>query len=153
MKKNINVKILDKKIGDTITFPHYGTEGSAGLDLRACLKNPVELKPNKKKLVSTGLAIHIADKNLAGLILPRSGLSHHYGIFLGNTIGLIDSDYQGELIISLFNQSKKIFFIQPNERIAQIIFISIIHPKFNFVKNFLIHTKRNTQGFGHTGKI
>ncbi len=117
----VQLKILDAKIGDTIPLPKYATDGSAGLDLRACLDESLELAPGQTKLLPTGLAIHIADKNVAAIILPRSGLGHKYGVVLGNLVGLIDSDYQGPLMISCWNRGDQIYTFEPGERIAQLV--------------------------------
>lgn len=150
MKKKINIKFLDSSLEKRNFIPKYATLGSAGLDLRASLNQEIYLKPNKVKLLKTGLAIHIEDKNLAAIILPRSGLGHFHGIVLGNLVGLIDSDYQGELMVSLWNRSKKKFFIKPGDRIAQIVFISVSQVNFNIVKKFK-KTERSNSGFGHSG--
>ncbi|AKC60754.1 dUTP diphosphatase [Blochmannia endosymbiont of Camponotus (Colobopsis) obliquus] len=152
MKKKINIKILDKRIGEHFTFPHYATTGSAGLDLCACLNKPLIMSPKITYLISSGLAIYINDSKLAAMILPRSGLGHKHGIVLGNTIGLIDSDYQGPIMISLWNRNTKKYTINPGERIAQLIFIPIKQIKLNLVTNF----KKNQRGegkFGHSGKF
>nr|BET44832.1 MAG: dUTP diphosphatase [Candidatus Aschnera chinzeii] len=149
MKKNIKIKILNPLIKPFITT-NYSTDGSAGLDLRACLIKPVNLKSNETKLIPTGIAIHIADNTLAGIIIPRSGLGHQYGLVMGNLIGLIDSDYQGELMISAWNRSKTNFRIFLGDRIAQIVFIKIVQAQFHYVRHFE-STKRNCNGFGHTG--
>ncbi len=146
MKK---IKIL--KIYKDAIIPKYLTKGSCGLDIRAYLKKKIILYPYKNKLITTGIKIYIEKKNITGLIFPRSGLSYKKKIILGNTIGIIDSDYQGELKIILYNQSNKPFKIKNKDRIAQIIFIPILKINFNIVKNFNNKTKRNTSGFGHTG--
>ncbi|WP_066282779.1 MULTISPECIES: dUTP diphosphatase [Arsenophonus] len=150
MKKKINIKILDKRIGNTFPFPTYATAGSAGLDLIACLYHSLKLDPGQTKLLSTGLAVHIADKQLAAVIIPRSGLGHNHGIVLGNLVGLIDSDYQGELKISIWNRSNIGFIINPGDRIAQIVFVPVVQVECEFVQNFEI-TKRGCNGFGHSG--
>ncbi|CUR53407.1 Deoxyuridine 5'-triphosphate nucleotidohydrolase [Serratia symbiotica] len=150
MKKKINIKILDSRIGKTIPLPNHTTSGSAGLDIYACLNKPKKIISNSTILLSTGIAIHINDINLTAIILPRSGLGHKHGIVLGNLVGLIDSDYQGELLISIWNRSKIPFIIKPGERIAQIVFVPIIQIEFNIVQQF-DRTKRNTNGFGHSG--
>ncbi len=146
MKK---IKIL--KIYKDVIIPQYMTEGSGGLDIRAYLKKDIILYPSKTKLINTGIKIYIETKNIIGLIVPRSGLSHKKNIILSNTIGIIDSDYQGELMISLFNRSNKSFKIKNQDRIAQIIFTKILKINFSIVKNFNHKTKRNKFGFGHTG--
>ncbi|AKC60167.1 dUTP diphosphatase [Blochmannia endosymbiont of Polyrhachis (Hedomyrma) turneri] len=152
MQKTIDIKIFDKRIGKQFPLPKYSTKGSAGLDLRAYLHFPLKILPGKTYLISTGLAIYIADINITAMILPRSGLAHKHGIILGNSIGVIDSDYQGPLMISILNRSKKITYINPNERIAQLIFIPIIQVKFNIVTSFQQITNRASNGFGSSGK-
>lgn len=147
----IDYKILDPRIGDSIPLPHYATEGSAGLDLRACLDQPLVLEPKASELIPTGIAIHIHNPNIAAMILPRSGLGHKHGIVLGNLIGLIDSDYQGELMISCWNRSEQRFVIEPAERIAQLIFVPVLQVQLNPVDTFS-HSKRGTGGFGHSGR-
>lgn len=132
-------------------LPTYATDGSAGLDLRACVDNPLIIKPGNTKLVSSGIAIHIEDKETAAVILPRSGLGHKKGIVLGNLVGLIDSDYQGEILISVWNRSKESFTINPLERIAQLVFLPIIQIDFEIVGDFNIST-RGEGGFGSSGK-
>ncbi|ABF14111.1 deoxyuridine 5''-triphosphate nucleotidohydrolase [Baumannia cicadellinicola str. Hc (Homalodisca coagulata)] len=149
--KKIDIKILDSRIGDCFKLPKYATPGSAGIDLRACIDNTISLEPGETNLISTGLAVHIADTGLAGIIIPRSGLGHH-GIVLGNLVGLIDSDYQGSIMVSLWNRGKEIFTIQPNERIAQIVFVQIVQVYFNIVDNFQ-KSKRGERGFGHSGRV
>lgn len=151
MKKKIDIKILDFRLGKDFPLPKYATEGSAGLDLRSCLNQDMQLRPGQIKLLPTGLAIYIADRQLAAIILPRSGLGHKHGIVLGNLIGLIDSDYLGELMISVWNRSNKSFTIKPGDRIAQLVFIPIVQVKFNIVENFKF-TKRGVSGFGHSGR-
>lgn len=150
--QTIQLKILNPLIGKEIPLPHYATEGSAGLDLRACLKEPLQLAPGETQLIPTGLAIYIADPKLAAMILPRSGLGHKHGIVLGNLVGLIDSDYQGELLISCWNRGNDHFTIQPAERIAQLVIVPVIHAQFEMVSNF-VNTERGSGGFGHSGKI
>ncbi|PPI88376.1 dUTP diphosphatase [Candidatus Pantoea edessiphila] len=150
MKTKINIKILDDRLGKNFPLPNYTTSGSAGLDLRACLDNVLEIRSNTTKLVPTGLAIHIADPNIAALILPRSGLGHKNGIVLGNLVGLIDSDYQGQIMISIWNRGNQSFFINPGDRVAQIAFIPIIKTEFNLVKCFNF-SSRGKGGFGHSG--
>lgn len=141
----IEIKILDKKA----TIPKYATEGSAGLDLRACISSPVRIEPQETKLLPTGLAIYIKDPNLAAVILPRSGLGHKHGIVLGNLVGLIDSDYQGELEISCWNRSSESFVINPQDRIAQIVFLPIIRAELKVVESFQ-KSIRGQGGFGST---
>lgn len=151
MMKKINVKILDPRIAQDFSLPTYVTPGSAGLDLRACLDDRLELMPGKTTLLPTGFAIHIADANLAALILPRSGLGHKQGIVLGNLVGLIDSDYQGQLMISVWNRGQAAFIIQPGERIAQLVFVPVVQAEFNLVEEF-DGSERGTGGFGHSGR-
>lgn len=151
MKPRIQVKILNPKINTEFPLPQYATEGSAGLDLRACLDEKLELNPGECKLIPTGLAIHIADPNLAALILPRSGLGHKHGIVLGNLVGLIDSDYQGELMVSCWNRGQTVFTIQPGERIAQLMIVPVVQAEFNIVSEF-VATERGTGGFGSSGR-
>lgn len=147
----VQVKILNPKIGNEIPLPHYATNGSAGMDLRACLDEPLELPPGMSQLIATGIAIHINDPKMAAVILPRSGLGHKHGIVLGNLVGLIDSDYQGELLISCWNRSQTHFEIQPGERIAQLVIVPIIQVLFEVVTEFA-DSSRGTGGFGHTGR-
>lgn len=151
MKLNheVQIKILNQDIKKKL--PDYATEGSAGLDLRACIDKTIILKANEVILIPTGIAINLNNSNLAAIILPRSGLGHKYGIVLGNLVGLIDSDYQGELKISLWNRSDQEFVINPFDRVAQMVIIPIIKARFKLVDNF-VETKRNTGGFGSTGQ-
>ncbi|WP_295165348.1 dUTP diphosphatase [uncultured Buchnera sp.] len=152
MMNTIEIKILDSQIEKNFSFPTYATIGSSGLDLRACLEKKIILKSQQTILIPTGIAIYIADPNITALILPRSGLGHKKGIVLGNLVGLIDSDYQGQLMISLWNRSKKEFYVCPYDRVAQIVFIPIIKPHFSLVKEFK-KTSRSENGFGHSGMI
>src|SRR6202007_2031827 len=145
----IDLKVLDARMADTL--PAYATPGSAGLDLRACLDAPVELAPGQTALLPTGLAIHIADPGLAALILPRSGLGHKHGIVLGNLVGLIDSDYQGQLMVSAWNRSDTAFTVQPMERLAQLVIVPVLQAQFNVVQDFPA-TERGAGGYGSTGK-
>ena len=151
MLKKIQLKILDSRIGQDIPLPSYATEGSAGLDLRACIDEKLELIPGASHLISTGIAIHIADRHMAAVILPRSGLGHKHGIVLGNLIGLIDSDYQGPLMVSCWNRSQNTYHIQPGERIAQLVVVPILHAEFEIVSDF-VQSERGEGGFGHTGQ-
>lgn len=151
MMKRIDIKILDPRIGNTFPLPTYATSGSAGLDLRACLDTAVELAPGETTLIPTGLAIHIADPGLAAVILPRSGLGHKHGVVLGNLVGLIDSDYQGQLMVSVWNRGQKPFTIEPAERIAQMVFVPVVQAEFNLVDEF-DSSERGTGGFGHSGR-
>lgn len=148
MQAQIDVKILNPKIAEHL--PHYATNGSAGLDLRAALDEAIILQPNETILVKTGLAIHIGNPDLAAIILPRSGLGHKHGIVLGNLVGLIDSDYQGELMVSVWNRSPNHFTIEPLERIAQLVIVPIIQAAFNIVNDFT-QSDRGEGGFGSTG--
>lgn len=149
--KQIDLKILNDKIGTKFPLPAYETEGSAGLDLRACLDTSLTLAPGQVEMIPTGLAIHIADPNLAATILPRSGLGHKHGIVLGNLVGLIDSDYQGELKVSCWNRGDQAFTIEPGERIAQLVFVPVVQASFNLVTEFAQATIRGEGGFGHSG--
>lgn len=149
--QNIQLKILDERLGKEFPLPQYATEGSAGLDLRACLKESLQLLPGETKLIPTGLAIYIHDPKIAATILPRSGLGHKHGIVLGNLIGLIDSDYQGELLISCWNRGADHFTIQPGDRIAQLVFIPVVRAEFSVVPEFN-NTQRGEGGFGHSGR-
>lgn len=151
MRKMVDVKILDARVGKEFPLPVYATEGSAGLDLRACLDEPLVLNPGECSLVRTGLAIHIADPGLAGMILPRSGLGHKHGIVLGNLVGLIDSDYQGELMVSCWNRGKEPFTMNPGERIAQYVLVPVIQADFRVVESFE-ETERGAGGFGSSGR-
>ncbi len=151
MLKAIQLKILDSKIGDTIPLPTYATGGSAGLDLRVCITAPIQIAPQETVLLPTGLSIYIADPNLAAVILPRSGLGHKNGIVLGNLVGLIDSDYQGELKISCWNRSQEHFTINPGERIAQLIFVPVVQAAFEIVETFT-ESSRGEGGFGSSGR-
>jgi dUTP pyrophosphatase len=147
--RRLDVKILDPRIRDML--PHYGTPGAAGLDLRACLESPLELKPGDSQLVPSGIAIHIGDAGLAALILPRSGLGAKHGIVLGNLVGLIDSDYQGQVLVSVWNRSGTAFTIQPMDRIAQLVVVPVQQVEFNVVEAFDT-SERGAAGFGSTGK-
>jgi dUTP pyrophosphatase len=149
--KNIEVKILNLKIGKEIPLPSYATEGSAGVDLRACLDEKLVLEPGQTELIPTGIAIHIQDKNLAATILPRSGLGHKHGIVLGNLVGLIDSDYQGQLFISCWNRGNTTFEIESGDRIAQLVFLPVVQAQFEIVEDFN-QSDRGEGGFGHSGK-
>jgi dUTP pyrophosphatase len=151
VKKNIQLKILDPRIGRDLPLPAYATDGAAGLDLRAVLDAPLTLEPGASTLIKTGLAIHIGDPNLAAVILPRSGLGHKHGIVLGNLVGLIDSDYQGELMVSCWNRGQKAFTIEPGERIAQLVLVPVVQAAFEIVDSFDA-SARGAGGFGSTGK-
>lgn len=147
----VQVKILDARLGTEWAMPSYATAGSAGLDLRACLDEALTIKAGETVLVKTGLAIYIKDPNYAGLILPRSGLGHKHGIVLGNLVGLIDADYQGELMISVWNRSQDDFVLQPAERLAQYVVVPVQQVQFSIVDEFQA-TERGAGGFGHTGQ-
>jgi len=149
--QKIQMKILNPRVGKDCPFPAYATEGSAGLDLRVCIENPLQISPGETVLLPTGLAIYIADPALAAVILPRSGLGHKHGIVLGNLVGLIDSDYQGELMISCWNRGQDHFTIQPLERIAQLVIIPVVQASFQIVDDFTT-TDRGQQGFGSSGR-
>ena len=146
----IALKILDKRLGQEFPLPKYETCGSAGIDLKACVDSPVRLEPGATQIISSGIAIYIGHPSVAATIIPRSGLGHKHGIVLGNLIGLIDSDYQGEILISCWNRGKKIFVINPGERIAQLVFIPVVKAHFEIVDEFK-KTARGEGGFGHTG--
>lgn len=146
----IKLKILDKRIGKEIPLPEYATTGSAGLDLRACLDAAIVINPGDTYLVPTGMAIHIEDNSMAAVILPRSGLGHKHGIVLGNLVGLIDSDYQGQLFVSVWNRGHDAFTINIADRIAQLVFVPVVQAKFNIVEDF-DQSQRAEGGFGHTG--
>lgn len=150
MKKRFQVKILDNRLGNDIPMPHYGTDGSAGLDLRACLEETLTLQPGETKLIPTGMAVYIEDTGLAAMILPRSGLGHKHGIVLGNLVGLIDSDYQGELMVSCWNRGDQPFTMEIGERIAQLVIVPVVQAEFDFVDEFAA-TERGAGGFGSTG--
>ena len=146
----VDVKIIDPRVGQEFPMPEYATNGSAGMDLRAMLDEDTELLPGETLLIPTGIAIHIANNNMAAVILPRSGLGHKHGIVLGNLVGLIDSDYQGQLFVSCWNRGSTTFVIRPGERIAQLVFVPIVQANFNIVESFE-QSDRGDGGFGHTG--
>lgn len=150
-KKIVEMKLLSPLIGDKITMPSYSTPGSAGVDMRACVEEEYILAPNSTWLMPTGLAIHIKDPGYAATLIPRSGLGHKHGIVLGNLVGLIDSDYQGQLFVSLWNRSSQSYKIQPNERMAQLVIIKVEQVEFEIVQEFDL-TDRATGGFGHSGR-
>ncbi len=145
----MDVKILDARLRDQL--PHYATAGSAGLDLRACIDAPMMLAPGETQLIPTGMAIHLADPGFAALILPRSGLGHKHGIVLGNLVGLIDSDYQGQLMVSAWNRSQQAFELTPMERLAQLVIVPVVQAEFNVVDEFDM-SQRGAGGFGSTGR-
>lgn len=146
----IDLKILDSRLGDSIPLPHYATDGSAGLDMRAVIDEPLTVEPGDTVLVPTGLAIHIEDPGLAAVLLPRSGLGHKHGLVLGNLTGLIDSDYQGQVFISCWNRGSNAYEVQPGERIAQMVFVPVEQVRFNVVEDFE-DSDRGDGGFGHSG--
>ena len=148
--QKIQLKILDNRLGSEFPLPHYATDGAAGMDMRACLDAPLVIAPGETRLIPTGLAIHIQEPGLAAMLLPRSGLGHKHGIVLGNLVGLIDSDYQGELMVSCWNRGSTVFRIEPGERIAQLIVVPVVPFEFEVVDGF-VETDRGAGGFGHTG--
>ncbi|MBN3562624.1 dUTP diphosphatase [Aliamphritea spongicola] len=150
-KQSLQAKILDDRIGSEFPLPHYATEGSAGLDLRACINEPLTLAPGETQLLPTGLAIHVADPNLCAMLLPRSGLGHKHGIVLGNLVGLIDSDYQGQLMVSCWNRSDSTFTVEPGERIAQMVLVPVIQASFEIVEEF-DDSDRGEGSFGSSGR-
>lgn len=149
--QKLQVKVLDSRLGNDIPMPEYATSGSAGLDLRACLDAPLTLHPGETQLIRTGLSIYIEDPSLAAIILPRSGLGHKHGIVLGNLVGLIDSDYQGELMVSCWNRGKDSFTIEVGERLAQLVLVPVIQAEFELVDEFQT-SERGAGGFGHSGR-
>jgi len=149
-RRPLKVRILDERIGSAYPLPAYATAGSAGLDLRACLDKPLVLDAGRAELIPTGLAIHIEDPGLAAVILPRSGLGHKHGIVLGNLVGLIDSDYQGQLMVSCWNRGREPFTIQPGERIAQLVVVPVVQVELEVVPDFA-QSARGVGGFGHSG--
>ena len=148
--QKIQLKILDPRIGDSIDLPEYATDGSAGMDLRAALDETTEIKPGETLLIPTGMSIYVEDPNMAAIILPRSGLGHKHGIVLGNLVGLIDSDYQGQLFVSCWNRGDKNFSIEVGDRIAQLVIVPVIQASFEVVDEF-VSTERGAGGFGHSG--
>jgi dUTP pyrophosphatase len=149
--RSVELKILDPRVGDVIDLPHYATSGSAGMDMRACIDEPVTVAPGETVLVPTGLAIHVSDPSLAAVLLPRSGLGHKHGLVLGNLTGLIDSDYQGQVFISCWNRSSKSYEVQPAERIAQMVFVPVEQVELKIVAEFNA-SERGAGGFGHSGR-
>ncbi len=150
-KQSLQAKILDPRIGTEFPLPSYATEGSAGLDLRACIDEPLTLAPGDTQLLPTGLAIHVANPNLCAMLLPRSGLGHKHGIVLGNLVGLIDSDYQGQLMVSCWNRSNSNFTVEPGERIAQMVLVPVVQADFDIVDEFS-DSDRGEGGFGSSGR-
>jgi dUTP pyrophosphatase len=151
-QRALQLKILDARVGRDIPLPSYATAGSAGLDLRACLDAPLMLEPGRAELIPTGLAIHLEDPGLTAVILPRSGLGHRHGIVLGNLVGLIDSDYQGELKVSCWNRGSEPFTITPGERIAQLVVVPVVQVQLQIVERFA-ESERGAGGFGHSGRV
>ena len=147
---NVKLKILDARLGQAIPLPDYATEGSAGMDLRACVDESLVIKPGETHLIPTGISMHIEDTNMAAVILPRSGLGHKHGIVLGNLVGLIDSDYQGQLFVSCWNRGHDAFTINVGDRIAQLVFVPVVQASFQIVDDFA-ESERAEGGFGHTG--
>lgn len=150
-RRALKVRILDERLGRELPLPAYATDGSAGLDLRACLRSALELQPGRAELIPTGLAIHLDDPGLAAMILPRSGLGHKHGIVLGNLVGLIDSDYQGQLMVSCWNRAREPFTVQPGERIAQLVVVPVVQVELEIVSDFEA-SARGAGGFGHSGR-
>ena len=150
-RQGIELKILDARIGSEYPLPEYATEGSAGIDLRACVDQALTLHPGETQLVSTGIAIHMRDPQLAAVLLPRSGLGHKHGIVLGNLVGLIDSDYQGEVMVSCWNRGRDSFTIEPGDRLAQMVFLPVVRAFFEVVESFQT-SERGEGGFGHSGR-
>ena len=151
MKKIIDVKIIDQRVLDDFGIPSYQTDGSAGIDLKACINETIDLAPGETELIPSGIAIHINDPNLAGVILPRSGLGHKHGLVLGNLVGLIDSDYQGQIFISCWNRGNNSVLIEPGLRLAQMVFVPVEQVEFRIVEELDL-SQRGEGGFGHTGK-
>jgi dUTP pyrophosphatase len=149
--QKIQLKLLDPRLGDEFPMPHYASAGAAGMDMRACVDAPLEISPGETRLIPTGMAIHIEEAGLAAMLLPRSGLGHKHGIVLGNLVGLIDSDYQGQVFISCWNRGSEPFTVQPGERIAQMVVVPVVHANFEVVEEFTT-TERGEGGFGHTGR-
>ncbi|MFQ5545032.1 MAG: dUTP diphosphatase, partial [Acidiferrobacterales bacterium] len=149
--RNVQLKILDPRVGKEFPLPQYSTDGAAGLDLIACIDEHLRVEPGEAHLVPTGIAIHIADTELAAVLLPRSGLGHRHGIVLGNLVGLIDSDYQGQVFVSCWNRGHEHFVIEPGDRIAQMVFVPVVQARFEIVDDFT-QSSRGSGGFGHTGR-
>lgn len=149
--QKIQLKLLDPRLGDEFPMPHYASAGAAGMDLRACVDGPLEISPGETQLIPTGMAIHIEEAGLAAMLLPRSGLGHKHGLVLGNLVGLIDSDYQGQVFVSCWNRSDKEFEIKPGMRIAQLVFVPVVMADFEVVGSFDA-SERGAGGFGHTGR-
>jgi dUTP pyrophosphatase len=149
--QKIQLKILDPRLGNEFPLPHYATAGAAGMDMRACVDAPLVIAPGETHLIPTGLAIHIEEEGLAAMLLPRSGLGHKHGIVLGNLVGLIDSDYQGQVFVSCWNRGDTPFTVEPGERVAQMVIVPVVHADFEIVDDF-IGSDRGAGGFGHTGR-
>ena len=149
--QKVELKILDTRLGSEFPLPAYATDGAAGMDLRACLDEHLRIEPGESHLVPTGIAIHVKDKRTAAVLLPRSGLGHKHGIVLGNLVGLIDSDYQGQVFVSLWNRGHEHFVVEPGDRIAQMVFVPIVPVEFEVVTEFK-ETERGAGGFGHSGR-
>lgn len=149
--QKVELKILDKRVGSEFPLPAYATDGAAGMDLRACLDEHLRIEPGESHLVPTGIAIHVKDKRIAAVLLPRSGLGHKHGIVLGNLVGLIDSDYQGQVFVSLWNRGHEHFVVEPGDRIAQMVFVPIVPVEFEVVSEFK-QSERGAGGFGHSGR-
>jgi dUTP pyrophosphatase len=147
----IELKILDERLGREFPLPDYATPGSAGVDLRACIDGPMEIAPGQTALIPTGMAIHIGDPSLAAVLLPRSGLGHKHGIVLGNLVGLIDSDYQGQVYVSCWNRSAEAYTLKPGERLAQMVLVPVVRARFEVVESFE-DSERGSGGFGHSGR-
>jgi len=149
--QKIQLKILDPRLGTEFPLPHYATAGAAGMDMRACVDAPLDILPGETRLIPTGIAMHIEEPGLAAMLLPRSGLGHKHGIVLGNLVGLIDSDYQGQVFVSCWNRGSEPFTIDPGERIAQMVIVPVVHADFEIVDEF-VASDRGAGGFGHTGR-
>jgi deoxyuridine 5'-triphosphate nucleotidohydrolase len=149
--QKIQLKILDPRLGNEFPLPHYATSGAAGMDMRACVDEPLAIAPGETHLIPTGIAIHIEEQGLAAMLLPRSGLGHKHGIVLGNLVGLIDSDYQGQVFVSCWNRGNTAFTVEPGERIAQMVIVPVVHADFAIVEDFVV-SDRGAGGFGHTGR-
>jgi dUTP pyrophosphatase len=151
MQKKVQLKVLDPRLGNEFPLPSYATSGSAGMDLRACISEPLQLAPGETSLIPTGIAVHIEDPSLAAVLLPRSGLGHKHGIVLGNLVGLIDSDYQGQIFVSCWNRGRQPFSVAVGERIAQMMFVPVVQASFEIVEEFSC-SERGAGGFGHSGR-
>ena len=150
-RRRVQLKVMDPRVGNEFSLPEHATEGSAGVDLRACLDAPMEIAPGQTELIPTGMAVHIKDPGLCAMILPRSGMGHKHGIVLGNLVGLIDSDYQGQLFVSCWNRGRESFLIEVGERIAQLMILPVVRASFEIVEDFH-ETGRGEGGFGHSGR-